>query len=386
MKKLLPKYSLNLDERFIKYLILSKLHLTQRGGLKGIAQVIRDNVGIHASRYKSPFFSLLARLDPPSVDDISHQINYTNEFIKIRCMRGTLHISTNEDLSIFHQATLESRMRSCSYLLKKSNVTNDDFLNLSKSIINLVSNDSKSLVTLINELNANLNYSPEIFIPKIKIIVRTLWEQGILGQDNMLNTWQYYAPRYTLLKNLHPELNPNSLNTHNAKSLLIKRYFMSYGPATITDAAWWAGLGLNEIKEILSHYNKEFVEVTSRQTISRYIIHVKDLVNLKLPIDDGPKIRLLAYEDNLLKAYKITRDRFVDPRYNKVVYNAAGEAVATILFNDRIIGTWTIDLKKNVLIAHPFIRISQHTKALISYEVERLSRLLRISNITLLFR
>ena len=78
-------------------------------------------------------------------------------------------------------------------------------------------------------------------------------------------------------------------------------------------------------------------------------------------------MRLLPYEDALLKAYKETRYRFFgfDPASPalKHVINGCGEAVPCILVDGEVIGTWSWNSKPNqpIVLRLPFHQFHVNT-------------------------
>lgn len=359
----------NLSLNHANFITLSRVHLLERLALNQILEVIDDTVGVHASRYKSLAFFFTSRNYISSIEDTLSDFYQSNETIKLRCMRGTLHIATLRKAAIYHKATLLPRLRTCSYLRNRIGVSDYSYKYIRDYVSESVIDEPRSIENLQN----NIRYKGTDFSSSLRIVVRTLWEEGFLCCLNKSIDWNHEERLYGLLSSQYPTLDLDSLDIEIAQDLLIKNYFESYGPATISDAAWWSGLPESCIKRTLSTYKDEFLEVTIEDWDDTFIM--SHYGRKELSESDGyqESIRLLTYEDNLLKAYKKSRKRFVQPHLQSQVYNCAGEAKPTIILNGRVIGTWDFEPYSRIIRVTILNDLDNRTKDLIVEEVEYLS-------------
>jgi hypothetical protein len=365
------------------HLTMSKLYLHDRTTLPEISKVAKKLLGIHASRFKSPFYSLAARVNAQSLDEIARKVASSIDLTKIRCMRGTLHIVNLSDARIYHKATLTQRLRTCSYLLKRAGLQQSDKKLIQGKILDCLKNGPKVIGAIICEcdktLRTHYTYEPHL----IKLVLRTLWEEGKLCIDNMSEAWELEKRRYYLTEIKLGFHSLDGIPKDVAETELIKLYFRTYGPATIEDAMWWSGLGANRIKTVLKDFSHEFVALSIDSMSEVFIISNRDLETLHSSTNKEPIVRLLAYEDNLLKAYKVSRKRFLSPKYFNLVYNRAGEAVPTILVNGFVAGTWIHDHSKDKLNLNILKKLPKYIVILMKKEAERLALMANITNVSI---
>jgi len=142
-------------------------------------------------------------------------------------------------------------------------------------------------------------------------------------------------------------------NHGEADILLAQWYFDQYSPSTLKDFTWWCGWPVSRASRAFKCVQHQLVKadiqgyVPSSANTTFYLSKQfqKDLEE----IDDKEPIvmaRFLPYEDALLKAYKLTRNRFYSLEANLVESNG-GEAKPTVWLNGTVIGRWTWKNTKN---------------------------------------
>ncbi|MCH1625286.1 winged helix DNA-binding domain-containing protein [Fredinandcohnia quinoae] len=126
---------------------------------------------------------------------------------------------------------------------------------------------------------------------------------------------------------------------------LAMKYFISHGPATIHDFAWWSGLtvkdakmGLGAINSMLSSENIMGKEYWAER-LNNHIAY------------NSPNSYLLPGYDEFILGYKDRSDVLADEHASKIVPGNNGVFQPTIVINGQIAGTWkpitnkgTIDL------------------------------------------
>ncbi|MEQ8673936.1 MAG: winged helix DNA-binding domain-containing protein [Aggregatilineales bacterium] len=127
---------------------------------------------------------------------------------------------------------------------------------------------------------------------------------------------------------------------------LAKRYFISRGPATVQDFAWWAGLTLTDARKGLEAIKSLLIEDIIDDV--SYWRSAED----KTPIaqkTDSPEVYLLPGFDEFYLGYK-DRSPIIDPIYmNNVCPGNNGVFKPTIVINGRIVGIWQRTLKKHAV-------------------------------------
>ena len=131
---------------------------------------------------------------------------------------------------------------------------------------------------------------------------------------------------------------------------LVRRHLACHGPASRHDLAWWSGLGLNVIDEVLASLSLASALGPDGRT---YV----DLPSMPAPRELSG-VRLLPEFDSLLCAYDPkARDRFVTWEHQQALRNSANGLFAPALLVDgRITGMWrsTGSARKRPLEVHWF--------------------------------
>jgi hypothetical protein len=147
-------------------------------------------------------------------------------------------------------------------------------------------------------------------------------------------------------------------NTHSKEAALAElatRYFLSRGPATLQDFAWWSGLaaadarvGLEIVKPGLTNIKIEGAEY--------WMGREEPIIFGKAPV-----AHLLPAFDEFAVAYK-DRTAAVNSKYLKQARNVISDP--SIVVNNQVVGTWKRILEKNAveIVLNPFGKLNKaHT-------------------------
>ena len=115
---------------------------------------------------------------------------------------------------------------------------------------------------------------------------------------------------------------------------LFRRYLSAYGPATLTDAAWFFGLQKDRKKELFVLNMDEYSRFEHDKGVYYYI---DDNANM----GDIPVLTLLSGFDPLIVSY-IDRSAVLSPEYKKAVVMSSGICLPTIAVNGQVMGLWNI--------------------------------------------
>lgn len=360
-------------------IVLANLNLLQRADIDQLPTIPRATVGLHSARFPSPFFSIAARVNIKSFDSVINEIYMSPDYIRQRGLRGTIFIHCKEDAPYFHKATLKKRNQACKYMLKHYGITIKLHQEASEYILELLRYSPMEYGNLITEAQTQLNKKRSCIGELPKMALRSLWENGIVIRLNQSREWKKEKKVFALNENIEWKRLVNSISEEYAKEIIIKRYFTNYGPATIGDAAWWSEIAPSSIRQILKRNREEFAEVYIRGNHTPFYTHISNLYSGKVCTKGRCMVKLLAYEDNLLKGYKESRLRFTEAQYNSLVYNASGEANATILVDGSVKGTWR--LQNSRIEAKPFKSFPKKYFTSLAKELDRLSEITGYENV-----
>lgn len=372
MSRVLP----TLEAEAVRLLVLSKQHLLARLEPDEWRRVPRSLAGVHAARFKSPVHSLAARVDLRSKGEIARKLYGAQDLIKIRCMRGTLHIVPLDQAHIFHSATWRQRRAVCERLIRGSGSAAQEAHKVFDTLKDLLEGQQLTPVEIEERAAANGFLDK----PLVRSALKLLWERGDLCYINQSTRWALEERRYGTTHERHGQDSLRIICEAEAEIGLLRTYFDAYGPATVADAAWWSGLSRGRVERAVNTM-RDVKEVRVSGENGPHLVSLADLKRIEANERfDNPEVRLLAYEDNLLKGYMPSRVRFVDQNYFPRVFNAIGEARATVMSSGVVVGIWTWNARADRPEVELFRKLRPSERALLTDEIERLSLLARASN------
>ncbi|ETR65529.1 MAG: hypothetical protein OMM_14104, partial [Candidatus Magnetoglobus multicellularis str. Araruama] len=210
----------------------------------------RYSILAHASRFRSPVISMSSRVDAINIRWIFDRVYKSSDIMRIRCMRGTLHIVNSDDAMIYHKATLPYRLKTCNYLKRKIGFESHMNEVIENFVLDSLNDSSKTIHELI--IDVSNKKLPQHIQRKdyIRLTVRSLWEDGTLCRVDDSENWNKEGNKYCIFSKRYPNIELNEFDGKEAESVLIEEYFKSYGPSTIIDASWWSGLGIGRVRDI----------------------------------------------------------------------------------------------------------------------------------------
>jgi hypothetical protein len=158
---------------------------------------------------------------------------------------------------------------------------------------------------------------------------------------------------FTLLDEWAPQ--PKRLARDEALAELTRRYFISHGPATVRDFAWWAGLTLTEARAGL-----EMVKTQLRQESIDDQVYWLSADRPASP-DNWPMVSLLPGFDEYLLGYT-DRSAVLQPSHApKISPGGNGVFNPTIVIDGQVAGTWKRTIKKEtvVMTLSPFTSLTK---------------------------
>jgi hypothetical protein len=160
---------------------------------------------------------------------------------------------------------------------------------------------------------------------------------GILCSGALINGKQSYS----LLEKRVPK--PKSLRREEALARLAKLYFVSHGPATVGDFAWWSRLSIGVANHALEMVKSDL----DSQTIDSQTYWF--LNSHHLPVIDPEEVYLLPAFDEFIISYKDRTASLPFENFNKAV-SSNGIFRPVIVVNGQVMGIWKRTLKKDSVI------------------------------------
>lgn len=300
-------------------------------------EVAQATLGLHAARLQSPFATVLARARTPSVAFELFTPPTRSNLITVRCMRKTLHMLPLRLAAVAHAATVHFRERDALRAIVNANVS---LLAIENIVDDMVSLLGQSGPLFHRHIEQRL-LSNRREVGAIRLAIKLAWESGILVYLNHANGWNREDRRFALMAAFHPAVDMK-MDRNIAIRELVEAYFDRYGPASVVDAGWWSGLPRSVILSGLRTVGREVVTLRAPWTDAPLYMFRDRLeeYHSEGSVLRGPSLNFLAHEDVALKAYFETRDRYLEGAPPRSVFNQIGEALPTILFGGRVIGTW----------------------------------------------
>ncbi|MCL2487148.1 MAG: winged helix DNA-binding domain-containing protein [Oscillospiraceae bacterium] len=115
---------------------------------------------------------------------------------------------------------------------------------------------------------------------------------------------------------------------------LFRRFLAAYGPATLTDAAWFFGLAKERKKALFALDLDKYVRFEHNKSIYYYIDDNADMADI-------PELMLLSGFDPLIVSYT-DRSAVLPAAYKKAVITRSGICLPTIAVNGQVAGLWNI--------------------------------------------
>ena len=122
---------------------------------------------------------------------------------------------------------------------------------------------------------------------------------------------------------------------------LLRRFFTVYGPATLTDAAWFFGLTGENKKRLTGLNLDEFSCFEHNKNTYYYTPHSVDM-------SDIPELTLLSGFDPLIVSYA-DRSAILPPEYKRAAILRSGICLPTIAVNGKVAGLWNIRKRETVV-------------------------------------
>lgn len=339
---------------------------------------------LHATDHTTPYLSALARTDLSSWEAFADLYYDHHAFTRLRCMRGTLHLVP--------EAQVETVQ--CAYRINDHEPF-PEFAEFGISLEQATELRFHILEALEREgpqTSASLRYHvPQKWSEKlvskagressaIGPVLRWLWMMGLVESGIGVGNWRHKDNHFRIatqgISGCDPAL---------ADQELARWYFSLYGPAAYEDWAWWSGLPASRCRPAFDAIQPTLTEVqVEGLTASLWMPHTEANRLLNTPPEAPVMVRLLPYEDALLKAYKLTRERFYDPDglAENIVFTRGGEATPSIWVDGHIIGVWTWVKKPNEpMTIEPFVQMTKTLRRRLKPEIERLQQFVEASHI-----
>jgi hypothetical protein len=301
-------------------------------GVGSVAETVRRMGPIQSQTARSPYVALGARL--PGVTHAAVTEAYEcHAIVRGSSIRGTVHTSTSA-----HHALLDAvtRVAQRAIWVRHLQLQHTEVEDLWRATEAFADEEWRSPDELLEHLRGWMQAHDEA---TPELIDRGLGRYLTFGHGGLLRrplkgAWSGQgAPGYRAATAVLPERAVPDDPLLEA----VRLHITSYGPASRRDVAWWSGLGLRQVDDLLGQLDLSWRDGPGDQPYA-------DVADPPPP-SEQPGVRLLPEFDAVLCGYDPkARDRFVSPADHELLWlRNNGLMLAPVLVDGRIGGSWRIE-------------------------------------------
>jgi hypothetical protein len=305
---------------------------------------------LHASDHRTPYLSLLARIERFRPGDLDRAWLVERSLDRRSAMRGTLHLVPAPRLAdvvcTFGGASPEDHR-----WLRDAGIEAAEAVRFRAAIEAVLDREAALELgalkrALPEALRARATEKTRVGPSVLAAVVRWMTEAGLLAttarRDPRTGTradgWQRSPQAYERFEAAFGPLPPCDRDAADAR--LAAWYFAAHGPAAYEDWAWWTGLPAARSREAFRAVRSGLVEAGVDGWPELVYLPGAVASAGDPPGDAPPTVRLLPYEDAGIKAYRATRRRFFGNGAAERQQTVFGEVLPTILVDGLVVGTW----------------------------------------------
>jgi DNA-binding transcriptional regulator GbsR (MarR family) len=318
------------QSELVNKFILKKHYLAENSNIDNINEVIKDLCGLHSTELKTSYLSLFTRIKNFKKEDLERELYINRNLGRIRGMRRTLFIFTKDMIPIVFTATAKLFEKNLDKYMEFHKISENDYQNISKSIIEILKGQELSASEIRNKLNSQKN---------IPAIIQILCNNCILIRSKPIKGWKDRRNNYALFTDYFPDINLKRLSEKDAINILIEKYIQSYGPVTIDDISWWTGLTKSEVKNSLKSIETKIKRIKIENNETDYFIFKLAFIDL-----EKHSLNLLPPLDPYTMGYK-ERGRYIDSKNYDYLFDRSGNATSSIILDGKVIGVWDTEIK-----------------------------------------
>ena len=326
----MEKINLSRVNRFV----LKKHHLTGESKIADVVQITEDIGGLHGTSGTGPYLSLFARSNSFKRDDLAVAMSQKKSLARIRYVRNTIYILPKEFIPVAFAATSQMAEVTSERFSKYLGITPTQYTRIANKILKILRGRGLTTREIKKKLRIAANIAP---------VVNLMCDKGLLVRDLPREGWKSTHHVYYLFKDYFPDLDLSAYDEKGARARIVERYVFSFGPVSEQDILWWTGFPKTQVKGLLEDFGEEVSCIEIPELESGYFVLTSELQALKsVEASVYPEINILPCLDPYLMGYK-SRERYLHPKHNKMVFDRSGNATSTVLMDGRVVGIWDLE-------------------------------------------
>lgn len=338
-------------------LLARQLLLTPRSSNATALEVIERVAGLQAQQPKPAFVGLWSRIRDFRREQLL-DVLHAREALRATMMRGTLHIVSRRDYSMFRGA-LQPMLTGGMQSILRERAADLDIAKLSKAASKALGARPRTFA----ELRAHLSDTfPGLDERAMGYAVRM--HLPVATVPDSANAWAFTGDSPFELAACEP-------GGEDSGAALVRRYLAAFGPASVADFQAWSGM--KSAKALFAGLDLVAFRDGKRELF--------DLPDAPRPGEDAPAppACFVAGFDNLVLAHA-DRSHVLPEEFRSRVVTKNLLVLPTILVDGMVAGTWQVSVarKTATLTVTPFAKLSKTAKKQLESEGEALARFVEL--------
>lgn len=310
---------------------LTRHHLDRRAPRRQLLRVVKDMIGAQAQVPSAAAVSLWSRVEGLERRMIDEALYKRKSMTRTWCLRGTAHLIAREDRLLLVNS-LGKEIGGLYRVMQRHGYTKRKLKTMGEAVLDALEDGPLTREQIKKTLTTRFPREGREVIGSWGGILRILSQDGRIvfgpplgNQSTFARADRWWPGR------IEPEDRVEPLSD------LLLRYLRAYGPATLSDFAYWTGLTVKRTRTALEKIGEDLVELEIAG--KRSFLHKRDLSALRR-VRPSEAVRLLPNFDVYLLGHR-DKALIIEERHYKAIFRAAGWVSAVVLKGGRVVGTWT---------------------------------------------
>ena len=314
--------------------VLKKQHLTDDSKINDVVQITKDIGGLHGTSATGPYLSVFARSRSFRKDDLSDEISKRKSLARIRYVRNTIYILSEDFIPVAYAATSQMAEVTSERFSKQLGITPAQYVRIANKIQKVLRGRGLTTREIRKKLRTAANIAP---------VVNLMCDRGLLVRSLPREGWKSTQHSYFLFDDYYPNLDLKAYDEKEARKKIILQHLLSFGPVSEQDIVWWTGFPKSQVQDIIQELGDDVLRIHISELGDNYLIHSSEKGSLQsLQASEHPNVNVLPSLDPYLMAYK-GRERYLHPKHYKMVFDRSGNATSTVLVDGRVVGIWDLE-------------------------------------------
>ena len=314
-------------------------------------------MGLHATEPTSIYLSAWARLPGFEREAMDRALFEDHSVVRWLAMRRTLWVVAADDVPMVHQACMprllgpeEKRLHKLMVLGELADEAGAPTraAQIQADILAVVADLGQAYGTDISARVAEMKTTYPYALDKPygghfslgSRINSVVCMRGGMVRAKPKGGWRSNQYSYALRERWLPGVDPESMDSSEARSALVRRYLGAFGPASLDDIQWWMGFTKGQVRQAVAALGSELAQVRVEGEAEEQLMSAECVeVLLRTEPLDPACVFLLPTLDPWVMATKHRR-RLMEPDGYALLHDRNGNAGPSVLAGGRVVGGW----------------------------------------------